>query len=206
MGTCFERKTPAPPRAGRPWTKKDFARLLGAWGRKDREELAAELGRTVEACRRKLRNELGRERTGYLSISSIAAETGWPWYAIRDAARDMGLKLCRHGAHYALSEEQRDQILEYLDGLTTATAVAKRLGVGLNLVWRVARELDLRTRARTLTRDEAEELEAEIRSRYILEPGRPARPRSSKRGRRREDIEARTASADEATLREVEGE
>lgn len=189
--------------SGRRWTKKEFARLLEAWGRKDREELAAELGRTVVGCRSKLRKELGRSRTGYLSISSIATETGWPRYAIRDAAKSLNLKLYRHGAHYALSEDQRDQIIEYLDGLTTAKAVARRLGVGLNLIWRVARELGLRTRARTLTAEEAEELEAEIRKRYILEPGRPARPRSSKRGKRREDIEARTDRAGEAKLREV---
>lgn len=130
-----------------PWTENDLALLRAAAGEQSAQAVAARLGRTVPAVRRKAfaigvrlvargaRNrkylraehyELMRRTAGELTAAELAERTGVERHTIYKAARRLGIEL--RPAHGRPWTERELQQLRWYAGHKSAAFIARRLG------------------------------------------------------------------------------
>lgn len=147
---------PRPPRADLPWTPQEDSILTWAWGEESPTDTAARVGRTVNACRCRLRVLVGSHALvrGRFTVTAVAEQTGYTWHQIRRAMRALGLRPVRSSRQqrptYLLTEEHIEKIVTWLGAETAAYAVtytvpvvALTIGVHRSTVYRTMARLGI---------------------------------------------------------------
>jgi hypothetical protein len=104
------------------WSVQDRNTLIYRWGSEPPEKTAARVGRSINACQKKLYKLLGRtgHLQGWTTINALIEEHGHGQETYIKAARELGIKPKLHktakGRLWRLfTDEQVDRILEHLE-------------------------------------------------------------------------------------------
>lgn len=113
----------------RRWSHAEDRSVDAKWGEEALAATAARVERSVEAVRSRYwtRGLCARATNGRSTIQAVARETGYDWHDVARAITELGKKPIRtsatpRGRRNLLSEEQVEQILQYLGSETARHA------------------------------------------------------------------------------------